>query len=128
MCRAVCYQAVQIPSTSWSHSSAEQEKKLFSALRKAPTAVFIDNVEGRIESETLEAILTEESGYYDGRVLGASMNETVPVHQVWAMTSNNGVLCTSMKRRALTIYIDAGVEHPMLATGQRRTRSGVTLT
>ncbi len=118
VCRAVLLPGCGlIPSTSWSHSSAELEKKLFAALRKAPVCVFIDNVEGRIESETLEAILTEESGYYDGRVLGASRSETVPVHQVWAMTSNNGVLGTSMKRRALTIYIDAGVEHPMSRNG-----------
>lgn len=106
-----------VTPTTWTMSSNEQEKKLFAALRKAPPAIFIDNVTGTVNSTTLETILTSTTGEYDGRVLGASSMEVVPVHQTWTMSTNNGRMGKSMQRRAVWVRIDAAVENPMMRKG-----------
>jgi hypothetical protein len=108
----------KVNPTSWSHSGAEQTKSLLSALRKAPSAMFIDNVTGTVQSETLEAMLTSPWGFYTNRVLGETRDITVPVHQTWAMSTNNGSMGnTGMARRVLWARIDAGTDDPDSRTG-----------
>lgn len=108
-----------VDPSGWAHSSAEQTKSLVSALRKAPNAMFFDNVTGVVQSEALEQILTSTSGYWSQRILGESRMATVPVHQTWTMSTNNGRMGRSMQRRSVWIRIDAAVEHPELRPGPK---------
>ena len=107
----------EIQPLSWPHSAAEQNKSLLATLRKAPNAIFLDNVTGTVQSEALELILTTPWGYWSGRLLGESREITVPVHQTWTISTNNGRMGKSMQRRAVWIRIDAQVENPMLRKG-----------
>ncbi len=65
-----------------------------------------------------EAMLTSPWGTYTNRVLGESRIITVPVHQTWTMSTNNGRMGnTGMARRVVWVRIDAGTDDPDSRTG-----------
>ena len=90
---------------------AEWRKKLTSLLMDGAAFISIDNVEGRLASPSLAAVLTSTT--WRDRVLGRS--ETVSLDMAatsWAATGNNVQLGGDLPRRAIWIRMDAQAVRP----------------
>jgi hypothetical protein len=90
----------------------EREKTIFTVLRSGSTFVGLDNAKARIDSQTLEGVLTSEA--WSARVMGSQVDQSVPNKAVWMLTANNAELTRDLGRRAIRIRQDAKVERPEL--------------
>lgn len=88
----------------------EMQKVFFSALLEGDQQIVIDNIDGPLGSADLSVILT--SPMYRGRVLGQSMNVSVPTKAVISFNGNNLQVVGDMCRRALTCRLDPMCERP----------------
>lgn len=77
------------PAAAWSPSEEERRKAILAYLAEGLAAVVWDNIPlgSTISCPTIEKVLTAES--YSDRVLGQSVNITVPALTVLAFTGNN---------------------------------------
>lgn len=93
----------------------ELEKLLLGILltTTAPVVLF-DNLSGTVRSSHLAGLLT--SADYSSRVLGASVNASVPNNRLWLGNGNNVSLGGDLPRRTLWSMIDPGVPDPHLNT------------
>ena len=88
-------------------TAEELDKKLFSQLLQARNYIFMDDVQGKVQSSLLDAALT--SLYVDDRVLGASTMKTVYSGMPFVMTANNPILSPDIKNR---VYLLDILKHP----------------
>jgi hypothetical protein len=105
----------RVPASPWPKDDNEQRKTVTSLLRGSPIAVKWDNVRGKVESQTLELALTENT--IDSRLLGFSTQFSAEVRCVWTLTANNGQAGPDMVRRIVPIHLDAEVESPASRQG-----------
>jgi putative DNA primase/helicase len=89
---------------------AELQKTLFAALLEGDQYVAIDNVDQPLGGADLAVMLT--SPIYRGRVLGQSVNASVPTKAVISFNGNNLQICGDLTRRVLVSRIDAQCERP----------------
>lgn len=78
----------------------------------APVVLF-DNLSGTVRSSHLAGLLT--SADYSSRILGASVNASVPNNRLWLGNGNNVSLGGDLPRRTLWSVIDPGVPDPQLS-------------
>lgn len=83
----------------------ETEKKILSILMGGRPVVILDNATGRIESESLNRVLTSQK--YSGRVLKESRVVEVNNNALWLMTGNNVDVQGDIHRRIMWIRLDA---------------------
>ena len=91
-------------------SEDEWRKKITAALRGGPPFFWIDNLEGKVQSESLCVALTGTQ--WSDRQLGASTELRLPIFCTWLATANNARLHKDVVSRSVLIYLDAGMEHP----------------
>ena len=89
---------------------AEWTKKITSTLVDGPAMVLIDDITGVLKSSSLEALLTTEE--WTDRILGASVNRTLPNSAVWMATGNNLALAGDLPRRCYRVRLDAQCIRP----------------
>ena len=112
-------QALTAPAVGWvpvstlADSEEERGKALFSTLLKGRPVAILDNLKGRINSPTLEAVLTAWPSY-EARILGMSQDVEVQALIQWVLTTNNGEFSEDMIGRLVTIRLDRHVERPDL--------------
>ena len=81
----------------------EFEKELFSLLMQGRNYVFLDDVQGKVQSSFLDSALTAR--YISRRVLGVSTMATVYTGMPFVMTANNPTLSEDMKNRLYLLDI-----------------------
>lgn len=89
---------------------AELQKLLFSALLEGDQHIAIDNVDIPLAGADLAVILT--SPVYRGRVLGQSLNASVPTKAVISFNGNNLQIIGDLTRRVLICRLDPACERP----------------
>lgn len=98
-------------------SEEEWSKRITAILTTAKSHILIDNIAGKLNSETLAAAIT--APFWTDRVLGTNDRMvTLPVKNVWLATANNPSLSAELTSRTVRIRLDAKVERP------RHQRSG----
>jgi hypothetical protein len=85
---------------------AELRKKVTSALQNKGGLIVFDNVDGKLSSPVLAGLLTTRE--WSDRLLGKSVNLTLPNDRLWVVTGNNTTIDGDMARRVLRCVIDAG--------------------
>ena len=88
----------------------EWRKRLTAALLDGSTFILVDNVEGRLASASLAAVVT--SPVWRDRILGRSETVELPVRATWTLTGNNVQLGGDLPRRAVWIRMDAQQARP----------------
>jgi len=96
--------------TPWSHDAEEQRKRITAKLITAPPSLLIDNVNGNMDSETLNVVLT--SSTFEDRLLGTSQTVNASTRVLIMATGNNLAVVGDLSRRVLVATIDHGVENP----------------
>ena len=96
----------------------EWRKKITSALLAGTTFLWFDNVESKLSSASLAAVLTAPE--WKDRILGKSeMTRALPNRATWAATGNNLQVGGDLGRRCYRIRLDAGVAQPWRRDGFR---------
>jgi hypothetical protein len=90
-------------------------KGITAMLIEGRTVVTIDNVEGRLYSPSLAAILTAET--WTDRILGRSETATVAHRATWIATGNNIRLGGDLPRRCYWVRMDAQQPRPWQRNG-----------
>lgn len=86
-------------------------RKLVTSVLQAPSGVVVfDNVEGRVSSPTLAALLTTPK--WSDRLLGKSAKITLANDRLWVATGNNIVIDGDLARRVLRCVIDPAMPNP----------------
>lgn len=88
----------------------ERRKNVFSALLGGAAFITFDNVTGSIDSSVLAALLTSVT--FTDRVLGKSLERSIPNTASVAMTGNNPNFTRELLRRISLCRLDAGVAEP----------------
>lgn len=111
--------ALLIPSLGTKHHVISQpgdddewRKQLTASLREGPPVIKIDNVTKPVDSGVFANILTTDD--FDTRVLGTSVNVSLPVRCAWVMTANNPVLSMEIARRYVRMRLVPDVDRPWL--------------
>lgn len=104
-------------SVSWSKEEDEFRKASFSLLLSGVPMVVVDNVPSgsAVGSATLDMLLT--STHKTDRILGKSVQGTVPNNATWFYTGNNVSIKGDTGRRAIVIRLETEDERPELRTG-----------
>lgn len=89
---------------------AELQKLLFAALLEGDQSIAIDNIDIPLQGADLAVILT--SSLYRGRVLGQSVNASVPTKAVISFNGNNLQIVGDLTRRVLVCRLDPSCERP----------------
>lgn len=92
----------------------EWRKRISAALLAGSTIVALDNIERRLESASLAAVLTTD--IWSDRLLGTNELIRVPNRATWIATGNNLRLGADLPRRCYWIRIDAGIARPWMRT------------
>lgn len=86
-------------------------RKLVTSILQTPSGVAVfDNVEGRVSSPVLAALLTTSK--WTDRLLGRSAKITLPNDRMWVATGNNITIDGDMARRVLRCVINPRMDHP----------------
>lgn len=93
----------------------EWRKKLTSKLREVPSAVFIDNINRKLDSAAVAAAVT--APFWEDRILGGSVMCRLPIRCMWVITGNNPEFSSEIARRIVRVRIDAGSEAPWRRSG-----------
>jgi NrS-1 polymerase HBD domain len=111
---ALCWPAVgrQLGRMTRSSNEEEERKRLTAALLGQPSALFLDNLSGRLEGDALSSVLT--TGVWEDRLLGAHQIIRIPCRTLFLATANNLATNEELARRLVQIRLDAGVEQPAL--------------
>lgn len=91
-------------------SDEEWEKKIVSALIAGRSIIIIDNVEGRFYAPALASAITTDP--VSGRILGQSVDVSIPQRSTWIATGNNIQLSGDLPRRCYWIRMDAKAVRP----------------
>ena len=103
------------PLSPFSDAEEERRKQIVSLLAGGRSAIILDNLKGKVDSPTLEAVLTSTT--WADRMLGTMGEVTIQNRAAWVMTANNLELSLDLARRTLRIRLDPGVERPYERTG-----------
>lgn len=103
--------------TTAPHEEKEWKKTITSILRSGQTVVTVDNIEGKLFSPSLAAVLTME--IWQDRALGGNDWVTCRNVTVWIGTGNNITLGGDMPRRCYWVRMDAEHARPWQRTGYR---------
>jgi len=98
---ALMFAGRRFDATPFPDELAEQRKTVSALLSTAPSAVFFDNITGRIGGDAIELALTSNSPA--GRMLGTNSILRTPNRAVWFATANNAQISADMIRR--TMYV-----------------------
>jgi hypothetical protein len=96
--------------TAPSSDDEDWRKEITSLLVLGRNVVTIDNIEGRLSSASLAAVLT--SNYWQDRILGRSEMIILPHRIIWIGTGNNISLGGDIPRRCYWVKIDAKDARP----------------
>jgi hypothetical protein len=96
-------------------SEEELSKVLLSVVMEGSEYFILDNVNRRLNSGTLAAVVT--SGMLRGRLLGKSEMMTVPARTPIIITANNPDMSRELARRCVTIELSCDLENPAQRTG-----------
>jgi len=88
----------------------EMRKLLFAAFLEGDSQIAIDNVDGPVGGADLAVILT--SPVYRGRVLGQSVNASVPTRATISLNGNNLQIVGDLTRRVLVSRLDPMSDRP----------------
>lgn len=91
---------------------AELRKTVTSVLQAPSGVVVFDNVEGRVSSPILAALLTTPK--WSDRLLGRNTKVQLVNDRMWVATGNNITIDGDMARRVLKCVIDPGMDSPEL--------------
>jgi hypothetical protein len=98
-------------------SEEELSKVLLSVVMEGGEYFILDNVNRRLNSGTLAAVVT--SGVLRGRILGKSEMMTVTARTPIIITANNPDMSRELARRCVTIELSCDLENPAQRTGFR---------
>ena len=101
------------PVSQLNKDATEFQKELLSVLMSGVPIRLFDNVTGSIKSAPLEAILTS-GGLFTGRILGKSLDATLPVNTTFYMTGNNISFDGDIFRRVVLCELAPTTESPEL--------------
>jgi len=101
--------------TPWAENEEELKKSIHSLLLSGSEYIFIDNVNTKIKSGTLAAVIT--SRQLNSRVLGFSKMASVPCNAVIILTANNPDLSREIARRCVPIGLASNFENPSERSG-----------
>jgi len=110
-------QGANIAMTTMSGNEEETRKRITSSLLDGSPYLFFDNLVGRVRSESLSTILT--NNVWSDRRLGGSTNVQIEVTQALVATANNPDMDRDIVRRSVRIWIDPRVERPEMRGGFR---------
>lgn len=99
-----------VPVMNQPRDDEEERKLIFSILIEGGSISCIDNIERPLGSETLCAVVTQET--YKGRILGKSETATLPTNTTWIATGNNIVFKGDITRRVVPCDMEADCERP----------------
>jgi hypothetical protein len=107
----LCY-GHQMASTSFTKNPEENDKRIFSALRRAAPIFYLENVPNglAVESDTYCSIITGLS--HEERVLKEHRDEEHPTNMVIMASGNNIQVRGELDVRTLQCYIDSKMPHP----------------
>lgn len=91
-------------------SEEEWRKFITAVLINTPPYVFLDNLNGRVNSSSLAAALTTDR--WTDRFLGETRMVRLPIRCCWLATANNLELGPDIARRTVPIRLDARMEAP----------------
>lgn len=94
------------------NEDAELRKTVTSVLQTRSGVVVFDNVEGKVSSPILAALLTTSK--WSDRLLGKNAKVQLVNDRMWVATGNNIVIDGDMARRVLRCVIDPGMPNPEL--------------
>ena len=96
----------------------ETDKRIITQLKGVPQSLLIDNVSDRFSSDIVASGMTSQ--HIGGRLLGRNENasQLTMSLQIY-ITGVNGMLSRDMINRALSVRIDAKIEHPEERSGFR---------
>jgi hypothetical protein len=115
VCTAIAFGSVTELTTA-PHDDEEWRKKITSALLAGTTFLWFDNVETKLSSASLAAVLTAPE--WKDRILGKSeMTRSLPNRATWAATGNNIQVGGDLGRRCYRVRLDAGVARPWQRDG-----------
>ncbi len=103
--------------TAPSNDDEEWRKSITSLLMLGRNVVTIDNIEGRLSSSSLAAVLTTNN--WQDRILGKSEMIVIPHQCSWIGTGNNIQLGGDLPRRCYWVKIDAKNARPWQREGFR---------
>lgn len=95
-------------------TEAEMRKRITSALLESRTVIAIDNVEGRLSSESLATLIT--TGTWADRKLGGNSNVRIRNRVTVTVTGNNLQVDDDLLRRIILIDLCHEGEHPEART------------
>lgn len=98
------------PPMPFAGCEEERRKALTSIVMSGQRLALFDNVEQRIASPALDAILTNT--VWEDRLLGRNMMVRLPVHAVFFVTGNNLSIGRDTARRSLLIRLESQHENP----------------
>lgn len=93
----------------------EWDKRITALLMSGATVITIDNIPSKLQSATLDAVLT--ASWWTSRILGFSKMIKVPQRATWIATGNNIRLGGDLARRCYRIRLDPKVSKPWMRTG-----------
>jgi len=99
-----------IPRSNQLQSETEERKRITAILSKGRRIYLIDNVSNRLGGPCLDALLT--SDIWADRILGKSLEVTLPNHLLVIATGNNIQVQGDTARRCLLIKLLCREEHP----------------
>jgi hypothetical protein len=88
----------------------EQRKRITSIAMAGDSLVLLDNIEGVLGGESLNAALTATE--WKDRLLGGNTQVTLPLLACWYASGNNVVLAGDTTRRTLHVRLDTPYEKP----------------
>lgn len=97
-------------TTTMPKTEEEWRKKIISTLSAGRPSLVVDNIEGRLKSPALAALLTTRE--YSDRKLGTSDNLTMSHHIVWIANGNNVTLAGDLPRRVYWSRMDSESVRP----------------
>jgi hypothetical protein len=107
-------QGTVAPITTLDRNPDNVRKKITSILHKAQPIVLLDNLEGKIASPDLAAVVTSET--WSDRILGQTAMIELPNHAVWLATANNASMNLDIARRCIRLRLESPVDRPYLRT------------
>jgi hypothetical protein len=96
-------------------SEAEWRKTITTTMREGSAVNIIDNVRAKLDSASLDALLT--SYYWSDRLLGTNKSGEYPNKGTWTATGNNITIGGDLPRRCYLVRLDAGTAKPWQRTG-----------
>lgn len=100
----------EIAATPGTKDEEEWRKKIASSLLEGRSYIFLDDIDHKIVSPSLNLALTARE--FNDRMLQQTKNITLPIRCVWMATTNNAELSRDIVERTVWIRLDAATERP----------------